>query len=54
MKCDFSQLTLQGCQTTEYGRFRRDLGWGKAVKSRGRGAKMIWGQLGGGQGVVVA
>ena len=41
-------------QTAEYGRFRRDLGCGKAVKSRGRGAKIIWGRLGGGQGAVVA
>ena len=31
-----------------YGRFRRDLGCGKAVKSRGRGAKMIWGRPTGG------
>ena len=35
-------------QTAEYGRFRRDLGCGKAVKSRGRGAKMIWGRPRGG------
>ena len=41
-------------QTAEYGRFRRDLGCRKAVKSQGRGAKMIWGWLGGGQGAVVA
>ena len=31
-------------QTVEYGRFRRDLGCGKAVKSRGRGARTIWGR----------
>ena len=30
-----------GDQTAEYGRFRQDLGCGKAVKSRGRGAKTI-------------
>ena len=47
------QDTIGNSQSAEYGRFRRDLGCGKAVKSRGRGAKMIWGRLGGGQGAVV-
>ena len=50
----FEEQEEESSQTAEYGRFRRDLGCEKAAKSRGRGAKMIWGRLGGGQGVVVA
>ena len=42
------------CQTAEYGRFRRDLGCGKAENLGAGEQKQCWGGLRGGQGAVIA